>query len=111
MKKIIDVTVFKSTTLYSDNENWPPENLLEFQQWLDDKIKSIPVEYRSAATIEIEYEEYYSEITIAYKREETDHEEHIREKEEREDQEKIERRERKILAVLKAKYEGSGNER
>lgn len=107
MKKILDVTVFKTSSYYS--EEWPPENLLEFKAWLDERIESIPKEYRSVAVLEISTEDEDTYFNIEYKREETDDEEWIRENWEAERTLRHEERERKTLAMLKAKYEGSGN--
>ena len=42
MKKMIDVEIFKCSTLYGDNDNWPTENILMFRDWLNELIKSIP---------------------------------------------------------------------
>ena len=104
MKKIIDVTVFKDNSYSYDG--WPPENILEFKEWLDKHIQAIPKEYLNTAVFDISNEDGNTFITIAYRREETDDEEQLREQQKSEKELKIEARERKILAVLKAKYEG-----
>lgn len=105
MKKIIDVEVFKCSTLYGDNANWPTESLLGFRDWLNEVIKSIPEEYRSIATFVIDHTDDNTYIEVGYKREETNEEERWREEQESAKELAIEARERKILAVLKAKYE------
>jgi hypothetical protein len=110
MKKMIEVEVFKCSTLYGDNDNWPTESLLGFRDWVNEVIKSIPEEYRSIATFVIDHTNDNTYIEVGYKREETDKEERDREERKSAKELEIETRERKILAVLKAKYEGSTNE-
>ena len=103
MKKIITITVFKASSYYS--EEWPPENLLKFRDWIDQQINSIPEEYKATATFEIENKDGNTHLTIGYNREETDEEEAERKRSEAERISVKERRERQMLAELKAKYE------
>ena len=57
----------------------PPKKLLRFNEWLQNKIQEIPVDYQGVATIDAvikssDKSTSYAAIEIAYQREETDDE-------------------------------------
>lgn len=101
-EKVVCVTNYEQT--------WPSSNLLEFADWLAQKIAIIPEEYRSNAEIEIEREDPWEpggplEITIQYHRLETDEEEAKRENHAKRCEESKIAAELRLLADLKAKHE------
>lgn len=107
MKQAVRETVVRVTNYES---GWVPSNLLEFRDWLAQKIAIIPEEYRSNAEIEIEREDPWEpggplEIHIYYLRLETDEEEFTREKYNKLSEESKVAAELRLLADLKAKYE------
>lgn len=103
MKKKIIVTVFDNHQYEGD---WPPENAVEAISWFQEKINSIPVEFRDTAKIEIEgiesYDCSYVNIEITYTREETDAELATRKAHEYEAAERAKQRDLQKLAELKA---------
>lgn len=101
-ERVVWVTPYES--------GWPSSNLLEFADWLAQKIAIIPEEYRANAEIEIEREDFWEdsstlEINIFYHRLETDEEEVTREKYNKLSEESKIAAELRLLADLKAKYE------
>lgn len=75
-RELTRVTVFSHERY--DGE-WMPEGLADAIAWLNDKLESIPAEYRDSATIEIDSvssweDSHYASITITYTRPETDDE-------------------------------------
>ncbi len=75
----------------------PPKKLLRFNEWLQNKIQEIPVDYQGVATIDVvtklsDESTSYAAIEIAYQREEIG------------DKQKIQK-ELAELKRLKAKYE------
>lgn len=66
---------------------WPEENAIKFLEWFEEKISSIPEEFRSSAKVELEsvsgYEDSsYAAIEIYYYRPETEEEAKVRESKE-----------------------------
>ncbi len=101
-EKVVSVTSYES--------GWPSSKLLEFADWLADKIGCIPEECRANAEIEIEREDPREagstlEINIFYHRLETDEEEVTRENYAKRCEEEKVKVELNTLARLKAKYE------
>lgn len=90
-----------------DND-WPPKEAVDFLQWFQDKIATVPDEFRPAVMIEINsYIAYGSsepEILISYERDETPSEFAERERDRLAHNAAEERRERAKLAELRAKY-------
>lgn len=75
MKEVVQETVHNGGPY--DNNGWPPEDPAGFMAWFQERIDSIPPEYRSAAKIEFTTESgYYGDssahIEITYLRPETD---------------------------------------
>lgn len=91
------------------DSNWPPENLLAFRDWLDDRIKSVPPESRAAATIYIEAEDAATEIEINYPREETAAEKAEKKRTEKVHADKVIQREKDLYEKLKVKYGSNEN--
>ena len=95
-----------------DNHEWnqdPPENLIEHIAWLEEKLQSIPEEFRESAFVKIYADEEYGDPTLIYKiwfsRPETDNEEATRERQDQARAESVREREIAELAKLRAKYE------
>lgn len=92
------------------DEGFPPYKLLEFQEWIADKIAEIPSEYRDSATIKIDSvasweDSHYSNVNIEYRRPMTEVEEKKREDDRNARKKKEEFLERRQLEILKKKYE------
>ena len=83
MNKIIKV--YDSDDCFHD---YRPEGLIEYIQWLNDKLSLIPEEFRTSATLEINaYESYgtgHYDYVIKYERPETNDERESRELKEQE---------------------------
>ena len=61
------------------DDNWPPCGLMEFSEWLQAQIATIPEEFRETAAIEVDSEDgyegsHYASISIVYWRPMTDDE-------------------------------------
>jgi len=102
----IMVEVFKKEQYDGD---WPERNAIEFLAWFEEKINSIPEEFRREAKIELEalssYEESaYVSLEIYYYRPETGDEELVRKSKEQNRIELVKQRELKQLEELKRKY-------
>ena len=86
-------------------------NLLDFRDWLNEKINDIPDQYKEDATITLDtdcfYDSYTATLEIYYDREETDEEKAADERDRQLRIEDMKRNEIKILEQLKAKYEKS----
>lgn len=106
MKKTIKVCEVERSY---GNEDWPPVDPAGFLRWFQDKIETVPVEYRDTLAISISAHAYYdsgtAEIIIEYTRDETPEEIDAREYEAQRQASNKEAQERKTLAALKAKYE------
>lgn len=109
MKKDTFVTVYTSEQF---DDDYPPENALEFIEFLSNKINEIPVEYRNNAAIQLysgrDHDVTFVSIRISYMRPETDEEEARREAEEREHNDAVRIRELRELAALREKYPDAG---
>ena len=89
---------------------WPQENAIKFLAWFEEKIKSIPEEFRDESRVELEsvpsYENSaYLSIGIYYYRPETDEEERVRKSREQNRAELQRQRELRQLEELKRKYD------
>ena len=107
MPKLVTITHYHSETAPK-----PPGKALEFQQWLSDQLASIPEEYRASATIGIDAFEGYDnsaspEITIRYRRPETEGEIATREREEERSRRHLEECDRRAYQKLKARFESA----
>ena len=108
-RQIIKVKVFSQE---SYDEEWPPENAMEYLAWFAAKIASIPEEYRASAKVEIDsvssYENSsYATIKITYTRPETDAEWAGRVAENDARERRQAERERKEFERLRAKFGSS----
>ena len=88
----------------------PPENLLKFNEWLQNKIQEIPVDYQGAAKINAitklsSESKSYAAMEIVYQREETDTEKKKRIQREKVDEKRLRQNELTELKRLKAKYD------
>lgn len=113
MKETVTETVFQFHS-WDDGENCGvPYDLTEAIAWFQGKLAEIPPDHRATARIEIasDYESSGAELTITYKRMETDEEYAERVKREQAYAQarafEQEQRERAALAALKRKYEGA----
>ena len=102
----IFVDVFKKEQY--DGE-WPEENAIKFLAWFEEKINSIPKEFKDSAKVELEaVSSYggcaYASIEIYYYRPETDEEEIARKAKEQNKAELQKQRELRQLEELKRKY-------
>jgi len=102
----IKIEVFKKDQY--DGE-WPEENAAKFLAWFEEKINSIPKEFRDSAKVELEavpgYEHCaYASIEIYYYRPETDEEEIARKAKEQNRAELKKQLELRQLEELKRKY-------
>ena len=43
----------------SHQENWPPDKLVEFRDWINTQIDKIPAKYQGSAEIDIRFYEAY----------------------------------------------------
>lgn len=107
MKQQVRVVVFNKERYDGD---WPPEVAVDFLRWFQDKVQSIPPEYRDNAKVEIDatggYEgSYYATIEITYERSETDAEYAARLEGARRATDDRQRQERALYEQLRAKYE------
>lgn len=112
-RKSVTETVFYNDGIYGsiiDNNNYENDKVVDFIEFLQETLESIPPEYRSNAEIDIDsvggWEgEHHSELTITYSRPETDAE--MQERLASYERERLQREnnERGALAALKAKYE------
>ena len=89
--------------------DWPPRGAVEFIAWFEEKINSIPEEFRRAAIVDLGAVEsydnsYYATIEIYYCRPETKEEERIRADKEQEYAKSLREKELKQLKELKRKY-------
>lgn len=92
----------------SSNNSDPPENLLEFSQWLEELANQIPAEYGEDSFISLTHQYGYGvEVYIGYSREETEHEEKTRELVEERNRDKRVEAERVRYEQLKAKFDPS----
>jgi len=101
----------KTVTITHWEENWDnyrPTSLLEYIEWLNEKLREIPEEYRPTARVEIDSESSYGsaslEYRIVYERPETNEEKILREGRERQIEESKKAHEIEQLKQLKAKY-------
>ena len=106
MRKKISVKVFNQ--IKYDGE-WPPVEAMKFVAWLNEKLATIPDEYKESAAIEIDsttaYEDsIYPTICIAYHRHETDEEMETRLSKEKMFQEAKRIADLKVFKELKEKY-------
>lgn len=102
----IKIEVFKKEQYDGD---WPEENAFQFLTWFEEKINSIPEEFRETAKVELEpvsgYDGgSYASIEIYYYRPETEEETKVRESKEKNRAELLRQRELKRLEELKRKY-------
>lgn len=106
MSHTVRVTVVSAEQYGGDD--YPPETLLEFRDWLDKKIASIPAEHRANTQIEFRAENFYDSsyvnIEIKYWRQETKDEAQQRKNDEAHERAAFETGERRELEKLKAKY-------
>jgi hypothetical protein len=89
-------------------ESFPPSNIIEFKNWLDNIVSKIPSEYSEKAEIEISCDcsgDRLIEIEIFYSRPETDYEYNCRISGEEWRKNELEKKERALLEDLKKKYE------
>ena len=89
---------------------WPSENGAEFIAWFQEKLESIPQEFRGSAKIELDsvsgYEgSSYASIEIYYYRPETEEEAKVRESKSQYRAELLRQRELRQLEELKRKYD------
>jgi len=105
----MDIVKVNLLSVETYDDDFPPENLREFQSWVNDKIGMIPLSFLPNAVIEIEgYSTHDTDkvsIEIYYDRPMTKEEEATKEAAVNESRKAIQNRERKELARLKAKYE------
>ena len=74
MKNIIRVSIFSNAQCAP---NGPSTNLIQFNTWFTQKLKSIPAEYQGSARVELSSVEGYdgvydANISVFYNRPETD---------------------------------------
>lgn len=89
-------------------KSFPPSNIIEFKNWLDNIVSEIPFEYAETAEIEISCDcngDGLTEIEIFYSRPETDYELNCRISGEEWRKNELEEKERALLEDLKKKYE------
>ena len=98
--------IVKSVADYDDD--WPSCNLLEFINWLEERVDSIPAAYKDVARIHIEpsesHEGTYANISVLYHRPETNDEVDERVLRDQEHRRSTERKEMELLEKLEAKY-------
>lgn len=102
----IKITVFDKQQYDAE---WPSEDAIEFIAFFQEKLASIPEEFRSSAIIEVDsisgYEgSSYASINIYYYRPETEEEVKVRESKAQNKAELLRQRELKQLEELKRKY-------
>ena len=90
--------------------DFPPDNLVALNEWLQGHLASIPPEYRGGAEISFGYSESYGDsiyvtVNISYERPETPEEVAERVARSRHAIAEKELRERLLYAQLKVKYE------
>jgi hypothetical protein len=106
MNELKTVTVLDTDTQYNI---WPPRDARGFLAFFADKIEEVPEAYRDSIVISIgtstDYEDSYVNITITYKRPETEHERKVRVAKIAEQAAMILEKELKELERLKSKYE------
>ncbi len=106
MKNMILVRVLKAER---SSEAFGPIGLLEHQQWLEVLIDQIPSEFHDSATIRYETFDNYGcddvEVTIEYRRPETDAEYAFRLALEDQRKEEVAQRERAEFERLKKKFQ------
>ncbi|WP_428491629.1 hypothetical protein [Rhodopila sp.] len=83
----------------------PGEKLGDVIMWFQEKLKSVPLEYREIAEVEFNTDEYSTSIRITYERPETAEERAEREGREKADLERHRLKELDTLRRLKLKYE------
>jgi hypothetical protein len=110
-RKTVYMSIFNAGE--HDDYGWPPKNAIRFIAWFQEKIDSIPLEFRDSAIVEINsVSEYYGahsvELEIHYKRPETDIEMRARIVRDKAAADfkasQQEQQERAVLAALQAKY-------
>jgi len=93
------------------NGEWFPERLVETIEWLQEKLASIPKEYREVATIDVgsstEYDGHTATVEISYTRPETQAEKNVRVSRTAHELAARAENEHKQYLALKAKFEGS----
>ena len=104
----IKIEVFKKE-LFDYDGVWPEENAVKFLAWLEEKINSIPKEFRNSAKVDFEAEPGYAEnasatVEIHYYRPETDEEEIARKAKEQNRAELRKQQDLRQLEELKLKY-------
>ena len=88
---------------------WPEKNAIAFLAWFEEKINSIPEEFRGSAEVEIDSVSLgegssYALIEIYYSRPETKEEAKARELKQHDKAELLKQRELRQLEELKRKY-------
>lgn len=96
----------KKIEIYSDTFYGMPEKMIEFVEYFQDKLESIPEEYRESACVDIEAGDEYSSgsLKIYYMRPETIEEEKFRKEQEQNREDDNKRWELKKLVELQKKY-------
>lgn len=99
------VTVYKGEW---GDDDWPPENAVEFLTWFQSKMAKIPAGYRGDAVVRIGsracFDSDVPTLEIYYTRPETDDEIRARIMAERREREQVRQRELAMLRALQAKY-------
>ncbi len=92
------------------NSNFPPIEAVDFVKWMNARLAEIPDQYMDSAIINIDsyvsHDEACATIRITYETPETDEEMADRALKENEMQARQKAGELRLLASLKAKYEG-----
>lgn len=99
------ITVFKQAR--GESDDWPPVDPIGFFQWFHGHVKEIPCEHHPGVEIDIssDFGEWSQpEISITYTRKETDEEFEQRIRAEKHHVSRQEKKEKRILAKLLAKY-------
>lgn len=105
-RQTVGVTTFKADQYYS---GFPSNNLLEFLQWVAERLAEVPADHRADAAIDFEAYDSYGEpalrVEINYERPESDKE--LRERLEREERNtrELAERDRQTYLRLKARFE------
>jgi len=107
-RREVRVTVYDGEE-FSHGGDWPPGNLAEAIAWLQERLDSVPPEYRDVVKVDFDsvsdgYGGHEAGIKIHYIRPETDEEMAARQARERRDAELRRQQEIQTLKTLQAKY-------